>query len=242
MKKKGILLFCIILLLIVFTFYFLNTSKSNILLPWSGKNHSIWVVQNEQVNSNSWVIQNNKQMNSNSWVLIKGEKKKLSKKETNIECEKIINWKDSTFLWDISLVHKYKRSLEIEKDNEYLGFLSIKNWDCDKLEKWEDYCYSYKTKDYLKFKEGSYDYILLKSLIKQKNECNLLSLESEKDVCGETFNEFNILENPPKLDNILNSNNINKGKFFVKFWKEKYLNEINTEFMFECEKMDIFAK
>jgi len=207
MKKTYLWLVFIFILWFSFFSFYKNINHSNLEKKTSAN-----------VEFNSWIIDKQKEIRKLSW------------KELETECRKIINWSNSENLIRTELYSSYvsaKKIMEV-KDTWFAFFSDLKLWKVvidDNLLKKE--------------KEWSYSYTLLTSLRDKTNNCSLLKNENEKKECNSYFDEYLKFNTEIISSEIIWSSSIQQWKIISKFWGEKYLEILNNEFLSKCLLLDI---
>lgn len=167
------------------------------------------------------------------------------KNQITAGCKEVIKWKKPTIIYDSVFYYPYINALKITEKNEFNIFSSLANWECEKFEKNEkDLCVYYKNKDLVKLEtinkpETSYDYYFFKSIIEEKNQCNLIKEKWESDDCSNSYLAFMEIKNSKveNGDNILTNDKTTNWKILNSIWKEKYIEKLNSQFLDSCEQI-----
>jgi hypothetical protein len=139
------------------------------------------------------------------------------------------------------LVSKYL-SIKWLKKNDYLSIKNFKEQKCSLLN-WKNkiVCELFKKWDINKLSNiyniGTYDYVFLKSIFDNKNECNILKDEAEKEMCNNYFYSYINIDNIDLFWDILEFNSFQVGKMISDIWKENFIKKLNNEFLEKCFKL-----
>jgi len=169
------------------------------------------------------------------------EEKIYKEVDLNYECNNIINGRWSKFIEKTELYRQYlkaRNTKQIKKSNTYLDWINIKKWNCDYFN-WNKnnfFCTIINNKDIKLLdkstKKWSYENILVKSYILNKNICYNLIDKKENKECNMYYDDFMNINK--KVDSILYWNSFERSKMYTIWWEDKYLKMLNKEFLEKC--------
>jgi len=169
---------------------------------------------------------------------------KIIDEPLSIQCNKAIKWEVSEKIKNTELYIWYFSSIKFldEWKNTYLDFKKIKKWECDliSLEKNKKLCIFVKDKD-LKWlnkiaKEWTFENILIKSFIQEKDNCSFLKNTSKIIECKNNFYDYMNLNNLV-IDTYIWLSVIAVGREINTFWKENFTEKLNKEFLEKCNNL-----